>query len=76
MDTITFNVKILSGLWTAECIESTNLDHIGEVYDVINPYFKCEQMFGLYPGRKYEAQYNSESKKIELVKCLEPFPTE
>ncbi len=67
-------VKILPGLWTAECTESEDSEQVGKTYSVTNPYFKCEKLVGLYPGRNYEANLQR-NKKIKLTKCLDPFPT-
>ncbi len=70
----TINVKILPGLWTAECVVSENTEQLNKIYKVTNPEFKCEKLVGLYPGRKYEAIVQTE-EQIELTKCLDPFPT-
>ncbi len=70
----TITVKILPGLWTAECTSGLN-EQIGKTFKVQNPYFKCEKLVGLYPGRTYEAKIISEKPdEIELTVCLEPFP--
>jgi hypothetical protein len=68
----TITVMILPGLWTAECTAGKT-EHVGKIFNVSNPYFKCPELFGLFPGRKYEAQLVN-TTEITLIECLEPFP--